>query len=499
VAWKVEWDPQRTRCKKIPINPHTGRYASSTDPSTWGTFAQAHQRMRDDDLDGIGFVFTPEDPYVGIDLDGALMPEGHAPWAEEILDRLDTYTERSVSGTGLHLILKSDHLPDQGKRQDGLEVYSQGRYFTMTGLPVEGRETIQDRSDPFSSWYEEAFPATTRQDPEHVTKPSAPNSPTAVVLSVEDQDVIASCRRRWPKFCRLYDDGDLRDYNGNHSQADLGLVNYCVKAGVRDADRLDRLFRSSALMRPKWEREDYRRLTIQTALDGTVVPGELTLSEEEQLRCENEELKEKLVAAETRAQRNGDMLNRLTGIMSNAKLGNVRFVAQALAIKFAALESQGREPPYQISVTEIVDTVGGSRQTLSKHIKRLVKAGLMTCYTVRVRRNVDGQPSDILRPTCKTFMAPEGTALDFATAVADLDLHAKWGGSRPGAFGRKTPDGDVTEAGNVRAFPDVTADSSQVAKEERPPIRLENIRPRASGSLPPGTPYFLMPSPPRTA
>jgi hypothetical protein len=96
-------------------------------------------------------------------------------------------------------------------------------------------------------------------------------------------------------------------------------------------------------------------------------------------------------------------------------------------------------------------------------------------------------------------MAPEGTALDFATAVADLDLHAKWGGSRPGAFGRKTPDGDVTEAGNVRAFPDVTADSSQVAKEERPPIRLENIRPRAAGSLPSGTPYFLMPSPLRTA
>jgi primase-polymerase (primpol)-like protein len=57
---------------------------------------------------GVGFVFSSDDPYVGIDLDGCRNPQtGYIePWALEIVRRLNSYTEISRSGTGLHIIAK---------------------------------------------------------------------------------------------------------------------------------------------------------------------------------------------------------------------------------------------------------------------------------------------------------------------------------------------------------------------------------------------------------
>ena len=64
--------------------------------------------MASDAFDGIGFVFTPEDPYVGIDLDGARNPETGIiePWASEIIAACASDTEISVSGTGVHIIIE---------------------------------------------------------------------------------------------------------------------------------------------------------------------------------------------------------------------------------------------------------------------------------------------------------------------------------------------------------------------------------------------------------
>src|SRR5262245_16643409 len=54
---------------KIPINPHTGQYASTDNPGTWGTFEQAVNRVRDDGLSGVGFVLTEDDNLTGYDFD----------------------------------------------------------------------------------------------------------------------------------------------------------------------------------------------------------------------------------------------------------------------------------------------------------------------------------------------------------------------------------------------------------------------------------------------
>jgi putative DNA primase/helicase len=53
-----------------------GRDAKTNDPSTWTTFGRAHAAVRSGKFDVLGYVFSADDLYTGIDLDGALDPTG---------------------------------------------------------------------------------------------------------------------------------------------------------------------------------------------------------------------------------------------------------------------------------------------------------------------------------------------------------------------------------------------------------------------------------------
>ena len=60
---------------KVPVDPRTGRNASVTDPTTWGTFTEAQAAVRQFDLQGVGIVFTAKDSFVGVDLDKCRDPQ----------------------------------------------------------------------------------------------------------------------------------------------------------------------------------------------------------------------------------------------------------------------------------------------------------------------------------------------------------------------------------------------------------------------------------------
>lgn len=125
---------------KVPLSPHGGA-AKSTDPSTWGTFEDAVVRQRADDLPGVGYVFSDDDGYVGIDLDDAFSSDGVLePWAEKIVGNLASYTEISPSGRGLHIICRGDNVPGSRRAIGGgkVEVYSHARYFTVSGQHLHG-------------------------------------------------------------------------------------------------------------------------------------------------------------------------------------------------------------------------------------------------------------------------------------------------------------------------------------------------------------------------
>ena len=118
---------------KCPKSVLTHGYASSIDPSTWGTFESACNAVMKNVFDHIGFVFN-DNGIVGIDIDDGYDQEGlPSPLASDIIGACKSYTEKSKSGRGFHILLKGE-LPFKGKNnRNGVEIYKTARYFIMTG------------------------------------------------------------------------------------------------------------------------------------------------------------------------------------------------------------------------------------------------------------------------------------------------------------------------------------------------------------------------------
>ncbi|MGD0580188.1 MAG: hypothetical protein ABSC08_14805, partial [Bryobacteraceae bacterium] len=129
---------------KLPINPRTGGLASSTNPRTWGTFQQALDAGQRWSMTGIGFVFSDGDPYSGVDIDNCRNPDSGeiAEWGWRVIRGLNSYTEVSPSGTGVHTIVRGNLPAGKGNQVvhhgGKVEMFSRARYFTFTGIHVDG-------------------------------------------------------------------------------------------------------------------------------------------------------------------------------------------------------------------------------------------------------------------------------------------------------------------------------------------------------------------------
>jgi putative DNA primase/helicase len=138
--WVLHESKIPLQCSKQP--------ASVSDPDTWTFCEHAEAACKAGGFDGPGFVFTKDDPYCGIDLDGCRDPSTGeiAPWAQEIINLMSSYTEVSPSGTGVHIIARAK-LPSACKGA-GIELYDHTRFFTMTGDHLAGTPlTIEDAQE----------------------------------------------------------------------------------------------------------------------------------------------------------------------------------------------------------------------------------------------------------------------------------------------------------------------------------------------------------------
>ena len=118
---------------KVPRRAYMDGAASSTDESTWSSFDMAKSSVESGYNDNVGFVFA-DNGIVGIDIDDGYDQEGLPfPLASDIIGVCKSYTEKSKSGRGFHILLKGD-LPFKGKNnRNGVEIYKTARYFIMTG------------------------------------------------------------------------------------------------------------------------------------------------------------------------------------------------------------------------------------------------------------------------------------------------------------------------------------------------------------------------------
>ena len=142
VCWQPKPDPKTGKTKKRPINPHDGTLAKTDTSATWASYHDAVGYAATHGLAGIGFVFTNDDPFVGIDLDDCVDQAGNIhPAAQRIIELCASYAEISTSGTGVHIVgygsIPKAYKPSQAQPWGGhIEIYSFGRYFVTTGNHV---------------------------------------------------------------------------------------------------------------------------------------------------------------------------------------------------------------------------------------------------------------------------------------------------------------------------------------------------------------------------
>ena len=126
--WVCVWNNS-----KIPMQAKERKGASSVNPETWCDFETAEKAVNDGIYDHIGFVFN-NNGIVGIDIDCGFDSDGFlSDVGIDIMRVCHSYTEKSRSGRGVHILLKGD-LPFKGKNNgQGVEIYKSNRYFIVTG------------------------------------------------------------------------------------------------------------------------------------------------------------------------------------------------------------------------------------------------------------------------------------------------------------------------------------------------------------------------------
>jgi hypothetical protein len=247
---------------KVPYSPLGARAekASTKVPRDWGTRQAALDAYQQQSFDGIGFLLTG-DGIVGIDLDDCRDPETGAivPMAQTIIDRFDSYTESSPSGTGVRILLRSDWLPDERCRKGSIEVYWTRHYVTVTGHPIRDLP-LADRSQEFRAWHEAIFaaveprskrtPSGKRHEPSRSgLAPALVPEPASSNLAAAERAVLDRTLKN-QKFARLWP-GETSGYS-SASEADAAFIMHIARNGATE-QQADRIIRRSGLYRPKWD------------------------------------------------------------------------------------------------------------------------------------------------------------------------------------------------------------------------------------------------------
>ena len=270
----VLWSMRQNRDGRPTKVPHAaGGGATGTDGAhsgTWVTYEEAARAAKSAKASGVGFVI-PEG-YFFLDIDHR---DPDDSLVQELLARFGSYAEYSVSGNGIHIYGSCDmeriptYVNTNGKKKlanefyqknpnNGMELYFGSltdRFAVFTGNAVS-EMPLKDCT--------EALLKTLDQD---MRRYRAENLPAAVKSRENPEDIVRALKsqKNAKKFRKLYEDGDISDY-GTHSDADCALCEMIAFRTGPDPEMVDQIFRTSALYREKWEREDYREATIERGI-----------------------------------------------------------------------------------------------------------------------------------------------------------------------------------------------------------------------------------------
>lgn len=289
VLWKLVPDTPKPR--KVPINPITLRAFEKgedwqNNPNKWIGADQAITTLQYlDDSYGLGFLFTDKDPFFFVDIDACLE---NGQWSQLAMGLMGYFpgaaVEVSQSGTGLHIFGKYEGVaPEHAKKNQPLniEYYTERRFVALTGNNIIGNIDTdhtngiaqitatyfspQVNAGDMTEWTSEPVPEWEgfTDDGELIAKALESGGAGSIIgnkasfkaLWEQDEDVLS---RAFP------DNFGVRSYD--RSSADAALAQHLSFWTGRNCERIQSLMLQSALVRDKWEREDYLHRTIMSAV-----------------------------------------------------------------------------------------------------------------------------------------------------------------------------------------------------------------------------------------
>ncbi|MFZ8765662.1 phage/plasmid primase, P4 family [Enterococcus diestrammenae] len=252
--YKREWDETRKKWKKKPHNPFNGKLASSTDESTWSDFQTALDAIGRFKADGLAFYFKP--PYIGIDLDDIgddleryLNGDVESNIVYVFMNSTKTYSEISMSGKGVHIIGKAK-IPGPRRRKGNVEMYTDGRFFAITGNFFGKNNEINEIPEPQIKFLYQRYldsGEVINGNFQHAWRDSND-------LSVQEIIETATASATGQRF-RMFLDGGWEKAYSSQSEADMAFANDLAFWTAGDFQKMDEIFRMSSLMRDKYDQK----------------------------------------------------------------------------------------------------------------------------------------------------------------------------------------------------------------------------------------------------
>ncbi len=266
-AWVLwQFKKKNDKLTKVPLKID-GSYAKTNDPSTWEEFFTVVSAYEADKLTFNGIGFCLHDNIIGIDLDHIINATGVvSPVAQDIIEKFSTtYIEYSPSGTGVHIFCIGDiKRSGKGTSEKWIEAYDRNspRYLTVTGerFPI-GSSNVTNCQTSLDWLYEKFF--TKNHPPNHHFQPPTPP------MNFSDYEIISKAQKakNGNNFNALMS-GLWEGRYPSQSEADAALCSI-LSFWTSDDAQIDRIFRSSSLMREKWDKrhsatgETYGDITIR--------------------------------------------------------------------------------------------------------------------------------------------------------------------------------------------------------------------------------------------
>lgn len=245
--YKRSWNEQRGKWSKKPYDPFTGELGSSTNESKWSDFKTALSAVSTFNADGLAFYFKP--PYIGIDLDDIgddleryLQGDVENNLVYVFMNSTKTYSEISMSGKGIHIIGKAA-IPGERRRKGNVEMYTEGRFFAITGNFFGNNEEINEIPEIQMNFLYKRYLENETVIKQDFSKSNWSDGNDLSVNEIIQTAVNSSTGNRF----RLFMDGGWEKIYDSQSEADLAFANDLAFWTAGDFQKMDEIFRMSSL------------------------------------------------------------------------------------------------------------------------------------------------------------------------------------------------------------------------------------------------------------